>query len=345
MFFSLSKRQPLKLIPQTLTKTDTERWNLRMRERWVYWIILKSSFQWSGFYSPEVQSVLRNKLTGTGHLELKCPQGVGTSTNEDPVHAVLLRNSERECENVLWGYDKNSRSSLWASQKSLKETTRRKHLLELFGKELSGKQYSTACAISVIVRYVTTWSRGLMPIGQDLQANLCHACACWPESRGGGGRSPTHALCWGRILAGMTGILFSPATALGQVASNPKGQRLRDNVQPLKMFILRSVWWIPMRSNRWRRGLHICKDREWTAFVLKGIPDTSPVLTLHLKHAEYMSEGYATIQGGLCCEKRDASHSIDHLASLQAAKGLVLDRGHTRHFQCNGSYSLLISSC
>ncbi len=105
-----------------------------------------------------MQSVLRNKLTGTGHLGIRasgCPQGVGTSTNEDPVHAVLLRNSERECENVLWGYDKNSRSSLWASQKSLKETSRRKHLLELFGKELSGKQYSTACAISVIVRYVT----------------------------------------------------------------------------------------------------------------------------------------------------------------------------------------------
>ncbi len=39
---------------------------------------------------------------------VKMSSGVGTSTNEDPVHAVLLRNSESECENALWGYDKTA---------------------------------------------------------------------------------------------------------------------------------------------------------------------------------------------------------------------------------------------
>lgn len=88
-------------------------------------------------------------------------------------------------------------------------------------------------------------------------------------------------------------------------------------------------------------GPYICKGREWTAFVLKGIPDTSPVLTPHLKHAEYMSEWYATFQGGLCCEKR----CLTQYRPFGLFKGSKRTRsGHTRHFQCNGSCSLLISS-
>ncbi len=158
-----------------------------------------------------------------------------------------------------------------------------------------------------------------MPIGQDLQANLCHACARRPESRGGGGEIAHTCLVLGEDISrnDWNSLQSSHGFMSGWL------QVLRDSdfattYDHWKCSSCNPCVWITMRSNPWRRGLHICKDREWTAFVLKGIPDTSPVLTLHLKHAEYMSEWYATIQGGLCCEKRDASHSIDHLASSQA---------------------------
>lgn len=199
-----------------------------MKERWLYWIILRSSFQWSVFYSPETQSwqeqCICNMSERTG-IRDKHSSGVNMSSGGWPFNwwgscpcrtIAKFGEAVRECTLGLWqkqpivslGESKNpggGENIYWSCSgiTDLNLGKRRQCLLFTFTLNQKAKKkvswcFRTVCAtvpISAIVRYVTTWSRGLVPIGQALQANLCHACAGQPGRRGRGDRP--HMPCVG----------------------------------------------------------------------------------------------------------------------------------------------------